>query len=472
MAPYAGPYWWSYFLVAEVGGSTQTQYDHHELLNAFSAGHVTATSLVFRPDITGNAWMPLQSIPALTHELGIAYVPLPPPEGEQPGSADDWLYVDRRGGTVRAGAWDALQSARQRGDIDDNSIVWRAGMPAWKTLSEASNAPAPSASALASSTDPSDPAREERTDGRGEGEGEGAGADGGSAASAPRRRKKRKKPPSSAVNTSIYVTGLPPELSDTEAFDFFKKAGVIKEDVLTGERRIRLYQDEDGRRKGDGTVTYMFPASIQLALTLLDGAEIKPGFAVAVTEATFAPPSASSSSTASSQPASAAPPPPKKTKVQLVLAKRQRENALSWVGDDSSFSSPLPPNTAASTALGLRIVVLKRGFSRAEVEASDDADAFFAELCSDIGEELERTCGEVEKMTVYEESEEGVLIVKFKAVEAAERCMTAMKGRWYGGRQLLVEWFDGTDYSRKETEEEQKRRLDKFGEELEHGGTM
>ena len=465
---------WIPFLVAEVGGSTQSAYDYHELLNAFTAGHVTPTSLVYRADVTGDRWVPLQSLPALTHELGIRYVPLAG-EGEGDGG---WFYLDDDANMVRAGDWEALRAAREQGQLTEDSLVWRAGMAEWRHFKAVpqptSSSPArpllaapssPAAAAVPTAAAPFT-ADDVKQDGDEE-DGEEAKTEGAqsapSTAGGAKRKRKRKRRGGAVVNSAVYVTGLPVELTEEEAVDFFKKAGVLKEDVLTGEKKIRLHLDEQGRRKGDATVTYMFPASVPLAFTLLDGAEIKPGYPLKVTEATFDPPPSSSSSSSSSAA------PHKKTKVELTLKRRQKENALSWVGDDSSFSSPLPPSIPTSTALGLRIVVLKRVFSPTEAASSPDPDAFFDELCSDVGEEVERTCGEVDKMTVYEHSEEGVLIVKFKTAEGAERCVERMKGRWFGGRQLQVEWFDGTDYSKKETEEETKRRLDRFGEELEQG---
>jgi len=39
-------------------------------------------------------------------------------------------------------------------------------------------------------------------------------------------------------------------------------------------------------------------------------------------------------------------------------------------------------------------------------------------------------------------------------------CIELMNGRWYGGRQLQAEFYDGkTDYRYKETEEEMKQRI-------------
>jgi len=44
-----------------------------------------------------------------------------------------------------------------------------------------------------------------------------------------------------------------------------------------------------------------------------------------------------------------------------------------------------------------------------------------------------------------------------------------MNGRFFAQRQLVAEWYDGiTDYRVRENEEEQKSRLDAFGDWLEN----
>jgi HIV Tat-specific factor 1 len=55
---------------------------------------------------------------------------------------------------------------------------------------------------------------------------------------------------------------------------------------------------------------------------------------------------------------------------------------------------------------------------------------------------------------------EGVVAVKFKDPIAANRCIQVMNGRWFGGRSITAEYYDGvTNYKVEESEEQKKRRL-------------
>ena len=66
---------------------------------------------------------------------------------------------------------------------------------------------------------------------------------------------------------------------------------------------------------------------------------------------------------------------------------------------------------------------------------------------------------------------EGVVSIKFKRDDAAQECIKIMNGRFFGGRQLTAELWDGTtNYNvRKpqESEEEQAARLARFAAEIE-----
>jgi HIV Tat-specific factor 1 len=98
---------------------------------------------------------------------------------------------------------------------------------------------------------------------------------------------------------------------------------------------------------------------------------------------------------------------------------------------------------------GIRVLILKGVWAPSELEAlSDPADvrAFFSNLRQDMRAECGKS-GPVEKVTVFEGHEEGVVAVKFRTPEAAEVCQALMQGRRFGGRQLTAEFFDGhTNY--------------------------
>ena len=483
------------FLVAEVGGSEQTQYNLYELTNAFVAGAITARSLIYRPDLTGQQWLPLASShPTITAALDIPFVAIPQSAAATATTAGAlaspsstpavWYYVDSQQQRVGPLTADSLHALHKVGSITDATLVWHDGLMEWLPWKQA---------ALETETGADDgkqqqhDAEREESDDSGENKqeqpnsGHAAGpnsSDSLTTASEPQhnhRRKKRKKAPSAP--TSIYATGLPPDTTVDEALQFFRKAGVIREDVKTNEKRIKLYRDEaTGVGKGDATVNYMFSESVALALTLLDGAEIRPGWEVRVSEAKFEAAATGRGQQSGSQGTDRS---EKRNKVETILAKRQKEVARSWQGDDSTFHSPLLPTTSAATtgststssSAGLRIVVLSHLFTPSEALAAadeqDSTDSFFEELISDIGCELEARCGEVDKMTVYEHNEDGVVVVKFKQVEAAERCVREMRGRRFGGREIGVEWWDGRDYSVRETAEEEKARLERFAAALE-----
>jgi HIV Tat-specific factor 1 len=72
---------------------------------------------------------------------------------------------------------------------------------------------------------------------------------------------------------------------------------------------------------------------------------------------------------------------------------------------------------------------------------------------------------------VYQYHPEGVVSIKFRTDDAAQACLKLMNGRFFGGRQLTAEMWDGlTNYNvkkPKETAEEQAARLERFAAEIE-----
>ncbi|NXR89823.1 HTSF1 factor, partial [Hypocryptadius cinnamomeus] len=87
-------------------------------------------------------------------------------------------------------------------------------------------------------------------------------------------------------NTNVYVTGLPPDITKDEFIQVMSKCGIIMRDPQTEEHKIKLYKDKEGNLKGDGLCCYLKRESVQLALRLLDEAEIR-GYKLHVEVAKF-----------------------------------------------------------------------------------------------------------------------------------------------------------------------------------------
>ena len=101
-----------------------------------------------------------------------------------------------------------------------------------------------------------------------------------------------------------------------------------------------------------------------------------------------------------------------------------------------------------------------------------DEPNFLKELEEDIASECSK-CGVIEKITVFSQNRNGIVIVKFKTSYAANECVSLMNGRYFGGQRIRSFFWDGvTNYTTAKSEEmiekEEKSRLDQFGDFLEN----
>ncbi|KAI9304259.1 hypothetical protein BJ944DRAFT_163904 [Cunninghamella echinulata] len=181
--------------------------------------------------------------------------------------------------------------------------------------------------------------------------------------------------------TSVYVTGVPPDVTVEEMKNTFSKCGVIMEDLETGEPKIKIYRDENGISKGDALVTYFKEESIPLAIDLLDDSELRlgdPSTKIKVQKAVF---KEKAPSTEKKQQAP-------KNKVKKKLHQLHRK--LDWIEDESGKK-----NEKFS-----KIVILKNMYTQQEL---DDDPTLLLELKEDVREECEKL-GEVTNVILYDVS--------------------------------------------------------------------
>lgn len=71
---------------------------------------------------------------------------------------------------------------------------------------------------------------------------------------------------------TVFVSGMDPEVTESEINDHFGAIGIIKKDRRTNKPKIWIYRDkESGLGKGECTITYDDPAAAQGAIQWFDG---------------------------------------------------------------------------------------------------------------------------------------------------------------------------------------------------------
>ncbi|XP_012372803.1 HIV Tat-specific factor 1 [Octodon degus] len=207
-------------------------------------------------------------------------------------------------------------------------------------------------------------------------------------------------------NTNVYVSGLPPDITVDEFIQLMSKFGIIMRDPQTEEFKVKLYKDNQGNLKGDGLCCYLKRESVELALKLLDEDEIR-GY-----------------------------------KLHVEVAKQ-----LDWRPERRAGPSRMRHE---------RVVIIKNMFHPSDFE--DDPL-----VLNEIREDLRVECskfGQIKKLLLFDRHPDGVASVSFRDPEEADYCIQTLDGRWFGGRQITAQAWDGTtDYQVEENAREREERL-------------
>ena len=242
--------------------------------------------------------------------------------------------------------------------------------------------------------------------------------------------------------TCVYVAGLPLDTTVSEVAAAFGKCGLIrpsKADPTGRTPAVKLYRDAStGGLKGDGTVTFLRPPSVDLALTLLDGVPLRAGPDephMSVSVAKFEEREGGGGGGGGGLP-------PPSAQQQPARAKRGRgggggqpanhtaalaARALAWDG----FDDEAPPEAATAV---LRWA--DSGLTAALLEGGKDALAGFeASIASVAGRVVGAAVGAgggaVEAVRAYLGEPDGHLVatVRFRTPEGAAAAVAALPGK-------------------------------------------
>lgn len=289
-----------------------------------------------------------------------------------------------------------------------------------------------------------------------------------SSAATHNKKRKKNKAKFTAKNARnwIYVTGLPHNTNEEEVAAYFSKVGIIELDPETQKPKIKLYRHKDesnmssGVLKGDASICYARPESVELALQILDENLFRDGATLSVQRAKFEQHGTVLLDGDGKKGAGG------RRMVSEAKRKVARLAALQAVGWDESENGRI-----AGGLKGLRMIVLMNIFDPAELK-QDTNDEILHTLEKEVRTECEEI-GTVEKMTVFSNHPSGVMIVKFTQPTAASEAVTKFNGKvWRNGRKVEASYWDGvTDYTCRDAVKEEKeaeKRLDEFGDWLEN----
>ncbi|KAM6983444.1 17S U2 SnRNP complex component HTATSF1 [Tautogolabrus adspersus] len=234
-------------------------------------------------------------------------------------------------------------------------------------------------------------------------------------------------------NTNVYVSGLPPDISSDEFAEMMSKCGIVMRDPITEEYKVKLYKDKEGNLKGDGLCCYLKRESVELAMRLIDDSEVR-GYKLHVEEARFELKGQFDAS--------------KKKKKSKDYRKKmqQQQKQLDW----------RPEKKGELRKRHEKVVIIRNMFHPSDFE-EDPLE--LNEYREDLRSECEKF-GEVKKVILFDRHPDGVASVAFKEPEQADACILSFNGRWFGGRQLSAQLWDGTtDYQVEETSREREERL-------------
>ncbi|KAF3043126.1 hypothetical protein E8E12_002273 [Didymella heteroderae] len=235
------------------------------------------------------------------------------------------------------------------------------------------------------------------------------------------------KKPKVQENRAIYVSNLPRDTNEIEIEDEFKKYGIIDQGA-DGNKRIKMYKDDDGNFNGEALIVYFKKDSVDLAIRMMDEyyfrIEDQSQGVIRVKEADFSYKKHKDGDEIKNQ----------MSRKDKKASERNRAELNRKLAEWSDNEEEVAETFAPKKNKWAKVCILRYAFTLAEL---DEDDAAILEIKEDMREEAE-TFGEVTNVTLFDKEEDGVIAVRFKEFESAEKFKEAIHGRHFGGRKLEV----------------------------------
>ncbi|KAK5579310.1 hypothetical protein RB653_008991 [Dictyostelium firmibasis] len=235
----------------------------------------------------------------------------------------------------------------------------------------------------------------------------------------------------------LHVSGIPMDgsIREEQISNYFKKCGYIKKNEF-GRPIVSLLVDNQNQFTGCALVSFERKESVPIAVLQYDETEISPNNTIKLRKATLEESRLNTANEKSN----------KKQKKSHKDRRIEYENEAKYGWADSESKT----------------VIIKNLFS--PEEAMNDPN-FFNDLQTDLEDETHGCgkCGTISSIHIFEYNPDGVVSVKFVEFESAEKCVALMNDRYFAGRKLSADFYDGySNYYVEETDENKEKRLKKW----------
>jgi len=275
--------------------------------------------------------------------------------------------------------------------------------------------------------------------------------------------------------TTVYISGLPPESITINKFEtMMKKYGIIQMDPVNDRPKIKIYKDKQtGCPKGDGICTFVKKESVDLAIQLLDKfpCPLDISLTCHLEKAKFEKKSDFD---------------PKKVKKRRKLTKREKsglekrkEKIFCWKETDEMTNIMEMEDKLKEKFVNLKILIFKNVFSDPKIFQTNRflKENIKIELKKLINSSIKNSVEfenepinteRIKKLILFDTHKSGICSVAFKNKNYASYVKKTLQNKMFIVKgaiptELEIEYWDGeTNYTIAETEEELKKREEEW----------